>query len=204
MIENRQTARANGNTALEAQLNDSIKRLVKRDKKRWKLDLLEDFSTSKSKWSGIQLQKSDFKPTFYNLRDINGRKVPLDKKAETLAEYLELKQWAPVNDLQPTRDNLTPATISNPIFEVGSITLEETREAIQTLKSNKAPGPDGLVIELYKALDVDNFSTLARILNQMWSTEYYPDGFTDAQVVSLYKKGNPELPENYRPISLLI
>ena len=73
LIENRQTARANGNTALEAQLNDSIKRLVKRDKKRWKLDLLEDFSTSKSKWSGIKLQKSDFKPTFYNLRDINGR-----------------------------------------------------------------------------------------------------------------------------------
>ena len=103
MIENRQTARANGNTALEAQLNDSIKRLVKRDKKRWKLDLLEDFSTSKSKWSGIKLQKSDFKPTFYNLRDINGRKVPLDKKAETLAEYLELKQWAPVNNLPPTR-----------------------------------------------------------------------------------------------------
>ena len=45
--------------------------------------------------------------------------------------------------------------------------------------------------------------TLAQIFNQMWTEESYPDDFAYAEVVSIYKKGNPELPENYRPISLL-
>ena len=45
--------------------------------------------------------------------------------------------------------------------------------------------------------------TLAQIFNQMWTEESYPDDFAYAEVVSIYKKGNPELPENYRPMSLL-
>jgi hypothetical protein len=45
--------------------------------------------------------------------------------------------------------------------------------------------------------------TLAQIFNQMWTEESYPDDFAYAEVVSIYMKGNPELPENYRPISLL-
>ena len=44
--------------------------------------------------------------------------------------------------------------------------------------------------------------TLAQIFNQMWTEESYPDDFAFAEVVSIYKEGNPELPENYRPISL--
>ena len=55
-------------------------------------------------------------------------------------------------------------------------------------------------IELYKYLDEDNQRLLARILNQMWTEESYPANFAYAEVVSLYKKGNPELPEHYRPI----
>ena len=58
-------------------------------------------------------------------------------------------------------------------------------------------------IDLYKYLDEDNQRLLARILNQMWTEESYPDDFAYAEVVSMYKKGNPELPEHYRPILLL-
>ena len=55
----------------------------------------------------------------------------------------------------------------------------------------------------YINLDEDNLRLLARILNQMWTEESYPDDFAYAEIVSIYKKGNPELPEHYRPISLL-
>ena len=81
-------------------------------------------------------------------------------------------------------------------MNVGSITIKEVHEALRTSKSNKSPGPDDLTIELYKLLDDENLMTRAQIFNQMWTEESYPDDFADAEDVSIYKKGNPELPEN--------
>ena len=57
--------------------------------------------------------------------------------------------------------------------------------------------------ELYKYLDED-MRLLARILNQMWTEESYPDELPTQKLFLLIKKSNPELPEHYRPISLLI
>ena len=61
-----------------------------------------------------------------------------------------------------------------------------------------------MVTELYKHLDEENIKNFAQILNQMWTEEKVPTDFTQADVVSIYKKGNAELPQNYRPISLLL
>ena len=38
---------------------------------------------------GIKLEKSRFKSSFYKLKNIYGQLVPLDKKADALAEYLK-------------------------------------------------------------------------------------------------------------------
>ena len=71
------------------------------------------------------------------------------------------------------------------------------------MKANKAPGPDGAITELFKHLDADNIKTLTSCLNILWQTKQVPDDFTNAFIASLYKKGDHENPENYRPISLL-
>ena len=41
------------------------------------------------------------------------------------------------------------------------------------------------------------------LLNAWWAEEKTPDTLTEALVASIYKTGNTELQENYRPISLL-
>ena len=97
------------------------------------------------------------------------------------------------------RPNKSTKTLSNHHHR----TSQEVSEAIRASAPNKAPGPDGIPIELYKFLDEDNVKTLARILNQMWTEESYPTDFTCAEVVSIFKKGDTALPQNYRPISLL-
>jgi hypothetical protein len=51
--------------------------------------MLEDVLFARAKWKGIKLEKSTFKPSFYKLKNIYGQLVPLDKKADALAEYLE-------------------------------------------------------------------------------------------------------------------
>ena len=40
-------------------------------------------------------------------------------------------------------------------------------------------------------------------MNQSFQCGIFPDKLKIAKVISLFKKGNPELPSNYRPISLL-
>ena len=54
-----------------------------------------------------------------------------------------------------------------------------------------------------KDLDDSSLECLRQIINQWWETGTIPDEVTKARVVSLYKKGNPDKQENYRPISLL-
>ena len=39
------------------------------------------------------------------------------------------------------------------------------------------------------------------ILNDMWNLEAIPDEAEIARIVTIYKKGNPEIPSNYRPIA---
>ena len=92
--------------------------------------------------------------------------------------------WAQVIDQPEEQIDKTLILRHPPPIEVGSIT-------------------DGMVTELYKHLDEENIKNLAQILNQMWTEDKVPTDFTQAEVVSIYKKGNSELPQNYRPISLL-
>ena len=198
----RPAARAHSNVNLEQQLNAAIERSARCDKKKWKLRMLEDFSSARAKWKGIKLEKSTFKPSFYKLKDIHGQSVPLNKKADALAEYLEKRHWARIEHLPPDKVDKREVMDTKPLINTGSITIEEIHEALSSSKTNKAPGPDGLTIELYKYLDQENWTLLARILNQLWTEESYPDDVAYTEVVSIYKKGNPELPEHYRPISL--
>ena len=44
---------------------------------------------------------------------------------------------------------------------------------------------------------------ILEVLNQCWDQEIMPDKLELADVVTVYKKGNAEDPQNYRPISLL-
>ena len=91
-----------------------------------------------------------------------------------LAMSCNILQYLAISILQLHLHTVRHVVDTPPPIEIGSITAEEVREAIRTSTPNKAPGPDGLVIELYKFLDEDNVDTFAKILNQMWTEESYP------------------------------
>lgn len=80
---------------------------------------------------------------------------------------------------------------------------EILKVAFQCLKSNKAAGFDNFkpsiirnVIHLLAAL-------LAHIFNIFLSNGVFPTGMKLAKVVPVFKKGDPKMLANYRPISVL-
>ena len=83
-------------------------------------------------------------------------------------------------------------------------TVTETRKAIQYLSSGKATGTDAIPSEVYKASGLPMAEKLTELFQCTWRKEAIPQDFKDASIIHLYKrKGNPQVCENHRGISLL-
>ena len=81
-------------------------------------------------------------------------------------------------------------------------TVMETR--IEQLPSDKTPGTDAIPAEVYKAGGLPMAEKLTELFNCVWRKETIPQEFKDASITHLYKrKGNPQVCDNHRGISLL-
>ena len=79
----------------------------------------------------------------------------------------------------------------------------ECLAALKTLRNEKTPGSDGLPKEFYLCFwDIlkDDF---VEMLNHSLTDERMPDSLWQAIITLLFKKDDPELLKNWRPISLL-
>ena len=71
-------------------------------------------------------------------------------------------------------------------------------------KNNKAPGEDGIPVELFKTLPQTSSGRLADLFSRIWSTNSIPEDFNEVLVIPIYKgKGDRAECGNYRVISLL-
>jgi len=92
--------------------------------------------------------------------------------------------------------NQQAATLEDPI------TAKEVERAINTIPTNKSPGPDGLPNELWKEIK-DQAATLAELFNEWFLAGEIPAEVQGGIITLLFKKGDPQDIKNYRPITLL-
>ena len=71
---------------------------------------------------------------------------------------------------------------------------------IHKMKPNKSPGPDNIGPKEVAEILTD---PLVHIFNLSLTTGVVPDKLKIAKIIPVFKKGDPQLPSNYRPISLL-
>ena len=80
----------------------------------------------------------------------------------------------------------------------------EVEVAIRTAKLRKAPGPDGLHVEMLRAAGSVGVKWLARVFRAVWTKHEIPDAWTESVISPLYKgKGDRRECSNNRGIKLL-
>lgn len=85
------------------------------------------------------------------------------------------------------------------------VSLEEMKELIQYSPRNKSPGLDGIPFELYQHIMAESAETEAlflQVLREAWSGSF-PPSWQQTRMVLLFKKGDPQLLKNWRPLSLI-
>ena len=82
-------------------------------------------------------------------------------------------------------------------------TIDEMTRAIAGLENGKAPGGDGIPVEVWKHGGDKLFSRLHQLITNAWEVGSVPQAWKDASIVTIYKKGDRTDCENYRGISLL-
>jgi len=75
-------------------------------------------------------------------------------------------------------------------------------DCIRKLATNKATGPDGIPNELLMCLPTEMHTVIHKLMQISWILGETPDCWKTSHTVMLYKKSDPYLPQNYRPIGL--
>ena len=89
------------------------------------------------------------------------------------------------------------------VFTFPNIDEETVRKTIQNLPSKNSCGLDGISSKLIKIIEPAIIKPLTLLINQVLNTGIFPDELKIAKVIPLFKKYDPTLLKNYRPISLL-
>ena len=87
-------------------------------------------------------------------------------------------------------------------YAIPEFTKEELEQAIDQLKKGKACDQRGLVAEMLKAGKQELNSMLLTLYNEViQSDKLPPKAWKETIVTVLFKSGDPQLPQNYRPIA---
>lgn len=92
---------------------------------------------------------------------------------------------------------------TNQNFTIGYISKIFVEKELRALSRNKATGPDELPPGMLKDCATHISKPLSYILNLSIDSGTVPSIWKAAKITPIFKSGNRELPENYRPISVL-
>ena len=84
-----------------------------------------------------------------------------------------------------------------------SFSHDKIAKVIQNLDPNKAHGHDNISIRMVKVCGPSIYKPLEIIFNQCLETGVFPSEWKKGNIVPIHKKGDKQMLQNYRPVSLL-
>ncbi|XP_076031048.1 uncharacterized protein LOC143019264 [Oratosquilla oratoria] len=174
--------------------DEQLKQLI--DKKRKAFISSQNDQRSSAKRKQHQEYKAEVQKMTRNLKPMvegQGKGNSATCRCQRLQRLLQCHQsnlWTINQWSSPTENDLP--------------TLAEVKEAINTLKNNKAAGLDGIPAEIYKIGGNLLHYQLHQLLIKIWTNEELPSDLRDSAIITIYKKkGERSECGNYRGISLL-
>ncbi|XP_030762137.1 uncharacterized protein LOC115886949, partial [Sitophilus oryzae] len=95
--------------------------------------------------------------------------------------------------------NTETETVCNKSFQLQDTNFLEVLKTIESLDPKKAPGHDDIDTKTVKACSFELSSILCKLLNQSFNGGEVPAGMKLARVLPLFKGGDIQNPNNYRP-----
>ena len=131
-----------------------------------------------------------------------------DKSGKCLTEEKEiLSRWTEycleLYNYESCGDNAVLDCSQPPEEDLQPILREEVEIAVASLKKGKSAGDDNIPAELVQAGGETMIDVLTEICNRIWRTGEWPTPWTQSLIITLPKKGNLQLCQNYRTISLI-
>ena len=152
------------------------------------------------------------KTSIISLTDHNGNEVkdPKAKLEVGLRFYTELysEKHRDPEAAQILLNSIPPSSLLSPENSTALEAAFTQEEVAKCIKSNlgydKAPGPDGLTAEFFRAFHQPLTPILTNLYNHALAhPRSWSHHFTESQICLLYKKGPTTDMKNYRPIALL-
>ena len=131
-----------------------------------------------------------------------------DKSGKCLTEEKEsLSRWteycSELYNYESCGDNAVLDCSQSPEEDLQPILREEVEIAVASLKKGKSAGVDNIPPELVQAGGETMIDVLTEICNRIWRTGEWPTPWTLSLFITLPKKGNLQLCQNYRTMSLI-
>ena len=83
-----------------------------------------------------------------------------------------------------------------------TISRDEVTAGIRNLKPGKSAGPDKIICEMLKHANERVFDFFVQLFNKLYDEGIFPKEWSKSIIVPIHKKGDANIPDNYRGIAL--
>ena len=185
-------------------LRNKTNNCIRRSKESYyKTQLLENKNNPKGIWKLLKKlipRKTKSPPS---IMESEGQQTPSPTSiANRFNQYFSTIGSKLCNALS-RRESQRPSSPPNWTFHFNPVEIESVTKQLKQLKTNKAAGLDNMPGRLLKVSAPIIAPSLTYIYNLSLSTSTFPYEWKAAKVTPLFKSGDRNLTENYRPISIL-
>ena len=181
-----------------AKARNQVTWVLRKQIKQKELLIAKNIKTNPKTFFNYVTSRCKSKETVSSLLTPLGELTKTDKeKAEVLNEF-----FASVFTKEDT--NNVPVIDKKTVIEISSVSITEDmiKNKLNQLKVDKAAGPDKLQPRLLKELKDSLTKPLKLLFDKSIACGKIPSSWKVAEVKPIFKKGNKQSAENYRPISL--
>lgn len=138
--------------------------------------------------------------------DLTTDPIEINATFRNFYELLYKSEYAGATQQQTFLDQLQFQSLSGDEMEVldRALTVEDLYDAMSSMNSGKAPGPDGIPIEFYKKFKQKLAQPLLDMFNESYKTGTLPPSLRLAMITVILKPDkSPTSCSSFRPISLM-